>query len=345
FKRSLAHHGGAKHVEPHLYPTANTVLPYYLAILIQSAGNPDAIAELSVDCLQPIPLLEDREMLVWTKYRAGSIQRRAFRASDPFEPPALVRELIEWTKRLRPHASAVARGRLLLFKGVRGVSAWSSGTAKSVIRQDFCVRHGLPRFSLASIRPSVLASFYRASGDLGQVKRLANHAEIATTVRYVQGPVVEAEHRTRVASIQSAFIGQLERRLLAPASEAQGRPLPPPTAPPGAPAVSMFGFDCKDPYAGLASGTRRGELCTHFLGCFTCPNAVIPPDPRTLARLLQARDHLRRAAETVHPARWEAVYAPPLRILEHDLLPRFATQELTAAERLRDSLPPLPELR
>jgi hypothetical protein len=34
-----------------------------------------------------------------------------------------------------------------------------------------------------------------------------------------------------------------------------------------------------------------------------------------------------------------------LRILEHDLLPRFSGRELAAAERLRGSLPPMPELR
>jgi hypothetical protein len=109
--------------------------------------------------------------------------------------------------------------------------------------------------------------------------------------------------------------------------------------------VSMFGFDCKDPLAGTAPGTRRGEICTNFMGCFTCPNAVIPPQPRTMARLLQARDHLRAAALTLHPARWQAFYAPQLRILEEDILPRFSTRELAAAVPLVAQLPPLPDLR
>lgn len=81
------------------------------------------------------------------------------------------------------------------------------------------------------------------------------------------------------------------------------------------------------------------------MGCFTCPNAVIPPQPRTMARLLQARDHLRAAAMTLHPARWQAFYAPQLRILEEDILPRFSTREIAAAEPLVAQLPPLPDLR
>jgi hypothetical protein len=107
----------------------------------------------------------------------------------------------------------------------------------------------------------------------------------------------------------------------------------------------MFGFDCKDPFAGVAPSTQRGELCTNFMGCFTCPNAIIPSDPGTVARLLQARDHLQAAAATLHPARWEAVYAPQLRILEEDILPRFGALELAAGKPLLDRLPPLPDLR
>jgi hypothetical protein len=109
--------------------------------------------------------------------------------------------------------------------------------------------------------------------------------------------------------------------------------------------VTLFGFDCKDPFAGIAPGTRQGDLCVNFMGCFTCPNAVITPDPMSLARLLQARDHLRAAAATLYPARWEVLYAPQLRILEEDILPRFGSRELDAGQRLQAQLPPLPDLR
>jgi len=73
--------------------------------------------------------------------------------------------------------------------------------------------------------------------------------------------------------------------------------------------------------------------------------AIIAADLASLARLLQARDHLREAAATVHPVRWEALYAPQLRILEEDILTRFAATELGAAARLQTTLPPLPDLR
>jgi len=345
-RRALARCGGTKGVEPYLYPRGESLLPYYLAILIHTAGNPQPIAELSCDCLQPIPLLDDRQMLIWTKRRSGTTQRRSFRSTDAFEPPSLVREIIEWTRRLRPHANAGVRDRLLLFKGTRGVNAWSPATAKYLIRDDFLARHGLPHFSLASIRPSVLGAFYRASGDLLEVKAIANHQQLGTTVRYVDAPEVEARHRVRVAALQRAFLGHISHPDVERAdgcAPQAARPLAP--AAPRGPAVSMFGFDCTDPLAGIAPGTHPGQLCTNFLGCFTCPNAIITADVRSIARLLQARDHLRAAATQLHPARWQAIYAPLLRILEEDLLTRFAASELAGATHHQASLPPLPELR
>ena len=54
---------------------------------------------------------------------------------------------------------------------------------------------------------------------------------------------------------------------------------------------------------------------------------------------------MRAAAALLHPARWQAFYAPQLRILEEDILPRFASRELAAALPLVAQLPPLPDLR
>lgn len=341
---ALQKHGGLKGVEPHLYPRCESLLPYYLAILIHTAGNPDPIAELNRDCLQSLPLLEDRQALVWIKRRAGSIQRRAFSSTKPFEPPALVKEILRWNERLQPLAPAAVRDRLFLFKSAFGVTALSSNSVKKMV-EAFCERHDLPRFSLASIRPGVLSAFYRATGSLSRVKSIANHANLSTTVRYVQTPEVEAQHRSRIANLQHAFLGHIEKagtpepKCSASEQEALSRVVP------RGEVDSMFGFSCKDPCAGVAPGTRCGELCTNYMGCLICPNAVIPPEPRMLARLLQARDHLRAEAAAIHPARWEKFYAPQLRILEEDILPRFDSQLLAAARPLAAQLSPLPDLR
>jgi hypothetical protein len=346
--RSIKQHGGIRAVEPYLYPDSDALLPYYLAILIHTAGNPEAIANLTEDCLQPIPLLEDRELLVWSKPRAKGLQRRAFRSSATYEPPTLIREILEWTSTLRAHASVAHRCHLFLAKSLLHVSAVSYDDFLRPLK-TFQHRHGLCRFNFGSIRPSVLTVIYQASGDLRQVKAVANHAHVATTVGYVDGPEVQAQNQRRVATLQQAFLGHFSSPPADDSSEptsarTHGRRPTKANVPAGT-VVSMFGFGCKDPFAGIAPGTRRGELCTNFLGCLTCPNAIIASDARTAARLLQARDHLRAAAAQLHPARWEAIYAPQLRILEEDILTAFHAHDLRQAEQWLGTLPPLPPLR
>jgi hypothetical protein len=344
-KMALRRFGGERQVEPCLYPRGESLLPYYLAIMIHAAGNPDPIVELGRDCLQSLPLLDDRQALVWFKARANSLQRRTFSSTDRFEPPALVKEILAWNERLQPFAPLAIRDRLFMYNGSGGVTALTNSAVKQLIK-PFCQRHGLPRFSLVSIRPGVLASFYRASGDLRRAKAVANHAHLSTTVRYVQTPEAEAQRRTRIAALQQAFIGHIEQASQSKTSRSRtSQPKGNTLAIPAGELVSLFGFGCKDPFAGAAAGTRPGDLCTNFMGCFTCPNAIITPDPPTLARLLQARDHLSAAASVLHPARWQAFYAPQLRILEEDILPRFANHELAAARLLVAQLPPLPDLR
>jgi hypothetical protein len=331
--------GGIEFVRDCLYPTGDTIMPYYIAILIHTAGNPLAIAALGRDCLQSLPLLNDQEVLIWDKPRASCIQRRSFRRTAPLEPPTLVRELIEWTRRLRPLAPHLQREHLFIFKSHYGVTALSHGNLNH-LRRRFTLKHGLADFELASLRPSVLTTFYRATGDLSQVRAIANHAHLSTTVAYVEGPVVNAENQTRVATLQNAFLGYLGNAISSAAhNDNQVREVPPGSI------TSMFGFNCTDPYAGVAPGTRAGELCTNFLGCLTCPNAVLGSDARTLARLLQARDHIRASATHLHPARWQAIYAPQLRILEEDILTRFSDRDRVGAREFRSKLPPLPPLR
>ncbi len=349
-QRAIARQRGARCVAPCLYPTSDAILPYYIAILIHTAGNPESMLALRTDCLRPLPLLDDREMLVWDKPRASCLQRRTFRSDAPLDPPALVRDVLQWTSRLRRQAPSPWRKRLFLYNGTGRIRALDR-VGLIYVRRRFVKRHQLPDFALASIRSSVLTMFYRATGDLTQVKAIANHARLSTTVAYVEGPEVEAQNRIRVATLQNAFLGHLRDPSAEPSGDGAPRTAPADASSasdaivPTGEAVSMFGFSCKDPLAGVAPGTHAGELCTHFLACFSCPNAILTHDARTLARLLQARDHLHAASAELHPARWAAIYAPQLRILEEDILTRFSAREIGEAQRMQGTLAPLPPLR
>jgi hypothetical protein len=54
---------------------------------------------------------------------------------------------------------------------------------------------------------------------------------------------------------------------------------------------------------------------------------------------------LKTAETAIHPARWEEVYAPLLRILELDVLSRFSEKEKNSARELISGLPPPIDLR
>jgi hypothetical protein len=183
------------------------------------------------------------------KPRASTLQRRSFRSSDVFEPPVLVRELLQWTARLRAHVTPAHRSRLFLLKTARGVTSLSTSTVKFALR-PFLKRHGLPPFALASIRPTVLSAFYRVSRDLQQVKAVANHAQLATTIRYVDAPEVQAQHRVQIAILQSAYLSRIEparpKATGADAVAADNVRAISTGPPPAGTAVSMFGFDCRD---------------------------------------------------------------------------------------------------
>ncbi|MQA00736.1 MAG: hypothetical protein GEU80_15665 [Dehalococcoidia bacterium] len=74
------------------------------------------------------------------------------------------------------------------------------------------------------------------------------------------------------------------------------------------------------------------------------PNAVITLDADALARLTAMRDALVAARTGMVPERWQLLYAPPLAILERDILPRFpAAVHTQAAERLAQ-VPPVPAI-
>lgn len=121
-----------------------------------------------------------------------------------------------------------------MFKGQFTVNAMSIITVHHQLGA-FCDRHGLPHFAPANIRPSVLSCFYRASGDLLRTKAVANHASVATTVRYVQTPLVEAQNRSRIADLQGAFIEHIEGRSGPSQTRCDAAPEP---SPPHAAAVS-----------------------------------------------------------------------------------------------------------
>jgi len=363
-KRRFDRFGGARSVAPYLHLTVDTLTPFFLAIAIQTAANPDALRMIGRDCIASHPLDEHRATVDWAKPRAGGnirrAQRRSFDRRRPYAAPNLIDRILAMTAPLVAHAFPGARDRLFLIHGYRpkGVTVISAqtlaaGTHRFVARANQRIaawndahpdqpRSPLPSFAPVSLRGSVATEHYHAAGgDILAAQTVLNHARADTTDLYIRGP------RTR--QLQQETITRLQRTMIAWITGT-----PPPTEAttdkagaedaPHAKQAETFSHICVDPLAGAAPGAVRGRLCPSFDACLTCPGLVVPVDAEHLARVLRAKRKLEAARERIDPARWTLLYAPGYRVLVEDILPDFPAALHADAERLIAQLSPLPDL-
>ncbi|BBD02120.1 MULTISPECIES: hypothetical protein [Sphingomonadaceae] len=348
---TVRRHGGLQKVAPYLHLTGEAAVAFYIAIIIQTAGNPDPIRLISRDCLTPHPLDGNRVMVEWDKPRAGRklkrAQRRSFDTRRAYAAPNLINRLLQMTASLVQRARPQDREKLfLLLSGQTGAvtvvpnpTLWR-GVKLFVDRRNAIVAATsaderrlplLPNMAPAFLRGSVATEYYRASGgDIVTTQAQLNHASVTTTDRYVRGPETE--------KIQQEAIAEVQALLIAWVTGAE----PPKSKPRRRPGRSTvpFSHDCLDP----ANGACNGTLCPHYGACLRCPGLVIPLDIDHLARILQAIAALVDARDRIDPVRWEEIYGSSYRILFNDILPDFPTGLRTEAEKLVSALPPLPVL-
>ncbi|WP_292293758.1 site-specific integrase [Mesorhizobium sp.] len=335
-------HGGNQKLASYLHTLPETLIPYMIAIGAQSYANPEALRELRRDCMGDHLLLDGREVMTWSKGRSNRVQRRSFLRDKSLSVPNLVDQVLEMTAPLLPYVPSQDRERLFLvatISGARTIKLIPDYLMSKHVR-FFAQRHGLVdekgaplELTLAALRTTGLTLAHEALGhDILKTQILANHATPDTTQRYIDRPIVRRAQERIIGDLQVRFVEAVRGTDDEDESDA-------------APAVdteyaTAAGFICKDPLAGIGEGQKTGRLCTAWLGCFTCPNAVIPLDPDVLTRLLSTRDALVAARQTLAPDRWRLLYAPKLEILEHDILPRFSPElHLAASMKAAPALP------
>jgi hypothetical protein len=344
--------GGRSVVVNFLHATPETIVPYMIAIAAQTFANPEALRLMRRDCMSEHALLEGRTVITWTKGRSNRPQRRSFLRDKSFSVPNLIDRVLLLTEPLVPHVPSSKRNLLFLSGNVTG-----SPRSIGVITQDlmrrhlqlFVERHDLKRESakllpltFANLRPTGLTHAHVALGhDVLKTQVLANHASPDTTRRYVDRPVVRAEQAVELGRLQARFVAAIRSGDLSLSSGRSCGELSPIISTQNA---TASGFICADPLAGIAPGQSKGKLCTAWLGCFTCPNAVIPLEADTLARLMRMREALSDAKARLAPDRWHLLYAPKLEILERDVLPRFPAAVHAAAIKRLEMTPPVPTI-
>lgn len=351
--RAIIDHGGATTVGRLLHADAETLLPFILAIGAQTYANPEPLRLMRRDCMVEHLLLEGRWVVTWEKGRSSRPQRRSFLRDRSLSVPNLIDRVLAMTQPLVAHVPAYDQDKLFLsatrstWRKVQLVpkGALSFHLERFICRHRLCHADGKPLcLNLASLRVSGLSLAHAALGyDVLKTQVVANHVSPRTTSRYVDQPVIREAQAGNLARLQAAFVLWVRKD---PDEIAQSLGVTRATAVDIAEGrnASASGFTCRNPLDGIAPGQQRGRLCTAWLGCFTCPNAVIPLGVDTFARLLRSRNALVAARMTVAADRWDLLYAPKLEILERDILPRFPKHLLAEAAGLVASLPQLPPI-
>jgi integrase len=339
------------------------LVPFFLAIGIQTAANPEALRLIRRDCLAPHPLDENRVVIDWAKPRSGSevrrAQRRSFDRRRPYAAPNLIDRVAAITEPLVVEARPNERDHLFLVRGNRPIGVGTIrhetlriGIRRFIVRANARIaawnnahpdrpRASLPNFAPVLFRGSVATEHYHAAGgDIRAAQAVLNHARADTTDLYVRGPETRRLQEATVARLQGLMVAWITGDRS-------------PSDPAGAGSMTLIalgknaealGYTCINPLAGVASGTMPGRLCPRFGACLACPGLVIPIDAQHLARVLQAKRKLECARDRIDPNRWQLLYAPSHRILTEDILPDFPADLHAAAERMIPALPSLPDL-
>lgn len=332
--------GGLTCLKALIYVSPEAMFPFYLAVMCQTAGNPFPIARIQCDCIEPHPIREDIEVLLWNKPRSRSEQRAEFPRSKQWSAPSIVRKYLRVSKYTREHF-VKGRNKAHLFIALprRGFAIGRVPCAQlmHVLLDDFISRHNIDNFDFKDLRIFSASAHKATSGGIFAAKKKLNHRSLRTTEKYIN-PI-------DVAPVYDKFIQKFQGRIISLTRDGAN------TSPEcqlsleegkETAASTVFGFDCSDPYSGISGRSRRGELCVDFTGCATCAGAVIPTDdPVVISRLISAKLALgsaqSRSIKEGWAARFNRVYLPTLSILENDILPAVSQSVLAEATLLANA--------
>jgi len=340
----LVKYGALRGVQAKYDLTIEDIFPFYLAILIQTSGNPMALLRARRDCIVEVPLRPELERIVWDKERACREQAPDFPRDKAWSAPNIVRRLLLLNADLRTVASASDADALFLCRNHHSRVVRPSWQSVHDALREFRSRHGLPKFDLRVFRRAGAKMHHRASRSLAAAKHRLQHADVRTTQEYTPLTDLRSSHDGVILRFQGLLLKNALQSVAAGETShrpAVGRTIEAP------PVETTFGFECRDPTGGIAPGSRAGELCTRFTQCATCPGAmVVVDDPACVARLLRTRGHLlkehARALSEGWSSRFDQLYGPTLRILNSEVLPAVSNHTLEEARAFLGS--PLPRL-
>lgn len=333
---------GIRDLKTHLFPTFKEIVPFYILMLYETAGNPVSILWMENDCILKNPVDSNQVTVHWKKNRASHVQRKWFELGKPYEPPALVNKLELVTTRTRDISGGFSKYLFVVVSNTRKKIKVPDYSNVHLVIADFIAENNLQDFNPEDFRRFAANRILTKYKDPMRVKDALNHKSIRTTRRYVDRNQVAQEVASIISAGQAKIVSVLDYGNSIVSKESNKNFL--------SPVLTVFGFQCTDPNSGVAPGSRKGVPCGQFGKCGSCENAVILIDSAEhVARILQARDCLRKAeraalVDSEKMLRFKAFYERTLNIIDEVLIPQVPEPTLARAISILPGLPSMLEL-
>jgi integrase len=322
-KRILGSFGGAREIYSQYYISISELFPYYLAILVQASANPQSLLKADKDCIVEIPFRQDLERFVWNKNRSGRLQTPDFSKNKEWAAPNIARKLLAQNSELRGLAPLIYRDALFICRTHGMEVSLPSWQSIHTCLKEFRAKHELPHFNLTDLRRAGALMHHKAGRSILAAQQRLQHKSPIVTQRYTALEDLSVQHQQNIRRFQGLML-QAAGKVLTPS-----RGVPWVGKSEEGKAETLFGFQCSDPLAGLAEGSRPGVPCPKFQQCSSCSGAiVVVDDPSNVARLISASEHLsaerERAIREGWSKRFDLLYQPTIDVLRSDIFPAIS---------------------
>lgn len=322
-RNRLADFGRVREIYSQYYISIEELFAHYLAILVQASANPQPLRLAEMECIMPVPFREDIERLVWDKPRSRRMQVPDFPKAKEWSATNIARRLLAKNAELRHLAPAKYKNALFICRTVEmNVTVPSWQTLHNCLTA-FREKHNLPQFDFSELRRAGGALHHKVGRSILTAQQRLQHKSSKVTQGYTPLTDLLGYHQSQVRRFQGMMVAEAERFKSGTVQAAKITGLKAERA------ETLFGFQCKDPLAGIADGSRQGVPCPKFDQCSGCTGAiVVVDDPRNVAKLINAITHLaaerERALKEGWSKRFDLLYQPTVDILKNDILPAIS---------------------
>lgn len=312
--------GGSKFISSYIHPTTESLLPFYLVLLIELIGNTEAVKNIKIDCIKEDILFSNRVDIIWEKPRAKKIQKRNILKNKKYGAYQIIEMIKEYTSLIRPKLNTPNNEMLFIARGnnhKNPINIIQEHTFRNELKSF--IKNNLEfKFCLSDLRPSVLTDIYNKRKDIVQVSKLANHSNINTTLGYIIDKNVKKENLTYMSEKQNEMTDNLlnsqNKKIENFEINSENN-------------SENIGFSCKNPII-------KNKVCINWMAELTNPDLIIPNDEKYLSKILKLQENIKEQKNFINTEKYNLLYQPVIEIIENQILPKFNQKIINKAKKI-----------